>query len=121
MKNERLSQLMEQATLLSLQEKHQLAEFLASQLEQDKTAERGKSTSDLTELSNEKLKWKVRLDWLKAHREEYAGNYVALDEDRLVGIGKTYQEAHLAAMKNDAKNAFITHVSSESDAPFGGW
>lgn len=121
MESERLSQLMEQAMLLSLQEKHQLAAFLASQLAQDRAAERGENKSDQTELSPEKLKWKVRLDWLKAHREEYAGNYVALDGGRLVGTGKTYQEARLAATQSGVSDAFITHISSAADVPLGGW
>ncbi len=121
MDSERLTQLMAQATLLSLQEKHQLATFLANQLAQDSAAEPIENESVQSELAAEKLKWKVRMDWLKEHREEYAGNYVALDGGCLVGTGKTYQEARLAATQNGVKEAFITHISSVSDEPFGGW
>lgn len=121
MNQELLTQIMEQATLLSLQEKHQLAEFLAQQLALDKAAARSGRQVAAAELSPEKLKWELRMSWIKAHRAEYAGGYVALDGDRLVGAGKTYKEASLAAKQNGVMNAFITQLSAEDEAPFGGW
>lgn len=59
--------------------------------------------------------------WLKANREEYAGQYVALDGDRLVGSGATIREAHEQARWQGVEHPFLTHISSVNDAPFGGW
>jgi uncharacterized protein DUF5678 len=61
------------------------------------------------------------LAWLKSHREEYAGKYVALDGDRLVGSGSSIREAHEQALREGVDHPFLVHVSSENEAPFGGW
>ena len=62
-----------------------------------------------------------RLDWLKTHREEYAGQYVALVGDKVVGHGRTMREANEQARKNGVKDAFLAHLSSESEVLFAGW
>lgn len=61
------------------------------------------------------------LAWLKAHREEYAGQYVALDGDRLVGNAATIREAREQARQHGVEHPFLTHISSANEAPFGGW
>jgi len=61
------------------------------------------------------------LTWLKAHREEYSGQYVALDGDRLVGSGETLREANEQAQRQGVTQPFLVHISSEQSAPFGGW
>jgi predicted membrane GTPase involved in stress response len=73
-------------------------------------------------MSDERLeKMAQHMAWLKAHREEFAGQYVALDGDRLVGVGATIREAHEQARLQGVESPFITHISSVNDAPFGGW
>ena len=67
-----------------------------------------------------------RMDWIKANREKYARQYVALIENeqgeiKLVGTGKTQKEAKESALTNGAQNPFITFFYSENDVPFGGW
>ena len=67
-----------------------------------------------------------RMDWIKANREKYARQYVALIENKqggieLVGTGKNYKEAKENAIKNGAENPLITYFYSENDIPFGGW
>ena len=62
-----------------------------------------------------------RLDWLKAHREEYAGQYVALDGDVLVGHGATIAEAHEQAKRKGVQFPFLVRLISENEVLFGGW
>jgi hypothetical protein len=62
-----------------------------------------------------------RLHWLKSHREEYAGQYAALDVVVLVGHGRTIREAHEQARQNGVENPFLVRPTSESDALFAGW
>ena len=67
-----------------------------------------------------------RMDLIKANREKYARQYVALIENKqgrieLVGTGKNYKKAKENAIKNGAENPFITYFYSENDIPFGGW
>jgi len=61
----------------------------------------------------EKAMRQSQIEWLKAHRDEYAGQYVALDGDVLVGHGATIREAHEQAKQNGAENPFLTRVFAE--------
>lgn len=55
-------------------------------------------------------------EWLKKHRDRYAGLYVALDGDCLLSQGKTFKEAAMAAREAGVTDALIVFVES-SDAP----
>lgn len=59
--------------------------------------------------------------WVKEHRAEYAGKYVALENGELVGTGKNYPEALADAEKNGAQKPFITYLFPLDEVPFGGW
>ena len=48
--------------------------------------------------------------WIKSHREEYGGKYVALDGDKLIAVGEKYGDALKLAIKAGHKNAFIGNV-----------
>ncbi len=59
--------------------------------------------------------------WVKEHRAEYQGKYVALDDGKLVGTGKNYPEALADAKKNGSEKPMITYIFSPDSEPFGGW
>lgn len=59
--------------------------------------------------------------WVKKHRAEYAGKYVALEDGRLVGTGGNFPEASTDAKKNGSQNPMITYVFPLNGEPFGGW
>lgn len=61
-----------------------------------------------------------RMDWLRKNREKYAGKYVALDGNRLVGTGKNIREAHEQAKENGIKSPFLIRVSGENEVLSGG-
>src|SRR2546430_2747909 len=62
-----------------------------------------------------------RLDWLKVHREEYAGQYIAMAGDVLVGHGRTIREAHERAKENGVEHPFLVRLTSESEVLLAGW
>jgi hypothetical protein len=62
-----------------------------------------------------------RLAWIQANREEYAGLYVALDDDRLVATGKTLPEAAHKAKHAGVEKPFLVRLTSETEVVFGGW
>ena len=63
-----------------------------------------------------------RLEWLKSHREEYGGQYVALDGDQLLAVGPTYRIAREKALAAGKPNAFVTYLSKPDEiAEMGGW
>ena len=119
MSEKQISHLKAQLALLTRQEKQELAQFLFDQTQLDATATDSETTTTAhSATANNRAQ---HLTWLKAHREEYAGQYVALDGDRLAGSGATLREAHEQAQMQGVAQPFLVHVSSEQVAPFGGW
>ena len=101
---ETLDSIKKQMAVLTKQEKFVLANYL---LEQTKVeTENGKNIED------DEVKHR-QLEWLKNNREKYAGQYVALDGDKLVGHGATIREAHERAKQNGVKSAFLVRVFAE--------
>ena len=64
---------------------------------------------------------KRRMDWIKKHRAEYAGQYVALDGDRLVGNARTIREAREQAQANGVGNPFLVRLELEETVLPAGW
>ncbi len=112
MQIETLTQLKQQIVSLDKESKKDLAEFLSNELSQE-------LDSEIIQTSDEERR--IQIDWLKKNREKYAGKYVALSKDKLVGVGKTLREANEKAKENGISKPFVTLVYSENDVPFGGW
>jgi phage repressor protein C with HTH and peptisase S24 domain len=110
---ESLNQIKQQIILLDENEKRDLAEFLAGELRN--------SNADANRQTVSKKEQEKQLEWLKENREKYAGKYIALSGDKLVGEGKTFREARRQAQEKGFQNPFVTYVYSETDVPFGGW
>ena len=112
MQTKTLNRIKQQIVLLDDTAKQDLADFLAAEL---------KSANETIHLESSEEERNRQLDWLKENREKYAGKYVALVGDKLVGEGKTIREAHEKAKENGFQNPFLTMIYSETDVPFGGW
>jgi hypothetical protein len=121
MSNQEISALKNQLASLTTQEKMELAKFLTEQANSSPSCDAPGTGAISADQSTAALKRAQHLAWLKAHREEYAGKYVALDGDRLVGCGSSIREAHEQARRAGVDHPFLVHVSSVNDAPFGGW
>src|SRR5262249_1586248 len=115
--SEQLMALKEQLAGLTPEEKFELAKFLLQEATSDLSHDASESPSEPRAGAQKRAQ---HMAWLKAHREEYARQYVALDGDRLVGNGSTIREAHDQARRQGVADPFLTHISSASDAPFGG-
>jgi hypothetical protein len=113
-----LEQIIDEARSLSPAEKRKLRQILDLELEQAKAHDLGKTTH--SENGDDEMRER-RLEWLKAHREEYADQYVALDGDVLVGYGPTIREAHEQARRKGIENPFLVRLTSESEVLFAGW
>jgi len=59
--------------------------------------------------------------WLKEHKHEYVGQWVALDGDRLLSHGTNAREVAEAARAAGVAVPFITQVDPPEEYPFGGW
>jgi broad specificity phosphatase PhoE len=115
MSAELLETIKEQTEALTPQERSELARHLLEQAnELPRTA--AASTNDADDEIRQR-----RLEWLKAHREEYAGQYVAMDGALLVGHGATIGEAHRQAKLKGIRSPFLARVTSENEVLFAGW
>jgi hypothetical protein len=113
-----LEQIINEARSLSRAEKRKLREILDLELEQAKAHDRAQTTH--SENGDDEMRER-RLEWLKAHREEYADQYVALEGDVLVGHGPTIREAHEQASHKGVENPFLVRLTSENEVLFAGW
>ena len=61
------------------------------------------------------------IEWLKEHRAEYAGNYVALKNGELVAFGRTIKEADLKAKEKGVDKSLLHYIPAEDEEVWGGW
>ncbi|MGH9967338.1 MAG: DUF5678 domain-containing protein [Pyrinomonadaceae bacterium] len=115
----RLEQIIDEARSLSHADKRKLRQALDLELEQQAAHDRVQPTQNNN--GDDDAIREQRLEWLKAHREEYAGQYVALAGDVLVGHGRTIREAHDQAKEKGVENPFLVRLTSESEVLFAGW
>ena len=115
MSAELLNKIKQQIAGLPATEKEELADFLSEQLRQADHQSPGARL-----ISNDVVR-RRRLEWIKSHREEYAGQYVALEGDRLVGSGRTIREAHEQAREKGYPDPFLVRITSEHETLCAGW
>jgi Family of unknown function (DUF5678) len=61
------------------------------------------------------------LRWLADHRQEYAGQWVALDGERLVAHGANPRAVYCAARNAGLQIPSVLRVELEPELPFVGW
>lgn len=59
--------------------------------------------------------------WLKEHSQEFAGEWVALDGDKLIYHGANAREVYEVARKSGVKRPLVVEVEKDNGLPFGGW
>lgn len=60
--------------------------------------------------------------WIEQNRDEYSGQWVALDGDRLLAHGSDARAVYLAAREAGARAPFLERVAPKEEGAFwGGW
>jgi len=59
--------------------------------------------------------------WIREHKEEYRGQWVALDGDRLVAHGTDARSVFEKARAVGVKVPALIEIPSEPELPWGGW
>ena len=59
-------------------------------------------------------------EWVKTHKQEYAGQWVALDGDRLVAASPVQQEVLEAVRTRGPNPPLILRIASPDDLPYVG-
>jgi hypothetical protein len=114
MSTELLESIKRQIHSLTTAQKAELASFLDEQL---RPRNRGIAEEQDCEASRVK-----RMNWLKAHREQYGGQYVALHGDELIAVGGSYRTARENAILAERPDAFVTYLPKPDEvAQWGGW
>ena len=102
-----LDEIAEKVPNLTSEERRELIQLLQEEERKSKTGG-GKNPSP-------------NIEWLKEHRNEYAGNYVALFEGELIAFGRTIKEADTKAKAKGYKKTLLTYVAAEDEELWGGW
>jgi|SRR5215813_8435226 len=115
MSNDLVDSLMEQLNALSTQEKRLIASRLMEQAKNEEQAQ-------ILDLPEEVRYRKREYQWMKEHKAEYAGQWVALEGDTLFAHGSSARQVLEEAKKAGAKIPFIARIDSPDDLYFtGGW
>lgn len=61
------------------------------------------------------------VQWLAKHREEYAGQWVALDGDRLIAHGLDAKVVYAAANASGVKYPMVTQIEAADALPYAGF
>jgi hypothetical protein len=93
-------------------------------LEQTLKLEDGNGSSQLSRVLAKNLPVKDRAreaDWLRKHRDEYAGLWVALDGDSLIASGDDLKQVAETARQQGVPDALMMRVEPSGSLPFAGF
>jgi hypothetical protein len=117
---ERLDEIKQQANSLTVDEKLNLAAYLVEQAQRDKAA-----VSDSQRARDESTEpdpyRRQEYEWLRQHRDAYAGQYVALYGDRLVAHGADGRAVLREAREAGFPRALMVRIEAPGELPFAGW
>ncbi len=102
-----LDEVIEKVEKLTDEERRELMKFLQKQ-KGDTEQNGGKNPSP-------------NIEWLKTHRNEVAGKYVALENGKLIAVGKTLREVDREAKRIGAEKPLLTYVAREDEELWAGW
>jgi hypothetical protein len=130
-------QIVEAINALPLQDQVKLREWLNQSAADKEIEQRGASNDDVTNASDVNAIPPItmrrvapiaaergiekEMKWLREHTAEYANQWVALDEDRLISAGCSAKEAHAAAKTAGVPYALIVLVEPPDTPPFAGF
>lgn len=105
---------------LSPSERAKLIQLLSEQVSNGSETDASKSAHD-EKLQAELEKYHLAKKWINEHRDEYLGQWVALDGDRLIGHGFNARELHLKAKSEGIEIPFVEQVNEEPKFFYAGW
>jgi hypothetical protein len=103
-----LEQIIEEARKLPLDEQRRLRAAL------DEIESNGNPHRDYRTRERERA-------WINTHREQYLGQWVAIEDDKLIAHGTNPRQVYLSAREAGISVPYIVHVIPKVDAYVGGW
>jgi hypothetical protein len=117
MSSELLDKLTEEAKALPEQEKRILASRLLEGARPASEEQRENADGPSVDVRYRKREYQ----WMKEHRDEYPGEHLALEGDKLIAHGKNLRQVMDEADKAGAMEPLFVYVESPDELPFGGW
>ncbi len=105
-------QLIENVRALPNAERRKLFELIEVEKNRD-----NEQTDDLPE-KNEKFQ--LALQWIEEHKEEFDGQWICLDGDKLIAHGFDGKKVYEEAKARGIETPFMERVKAKT-LPFGGW
>ncbi len=65
-------------------------------------------------------KFQLALKWIEQHKEQYDGQFVLLDGDKLIDHGKEAKPLYEKAREIGIEIPFVKRIKAK-ELPFGGW
>ena len=63
----------------------------------------------------------IESTWVERNRDEYLGQWVALEGDTLIAHGTNAREVYLAARQAGSDAPYLVHITPKTDPYIGGW
>ena len=136
MASETMDRVMQQVAALtsplSLDEKLTIVKFLIEQAKQDAVQSNSEApiNGTLQEIISDRPKeirddvpdryFRREMEWLRQHRHEYPGEYVAIEGDNLFAHGPNGRKTLAEARRVGAKHPLVVRIEAEDELPFGG-
>lgn len=104
------------AVLIPIEEFRQIEELLMHEPSSSKA-----QSDDQTKGNESAKRWELERAWLKQHRVEYAGQWVALWGNRLLAAGPDAQKVYRQAQQQGVVDPLLTQVETPDEELIGGW
>jgi GMP synthase-like glutamine amidotransferase len=121
MMTEKVQQVLRQIESLSADEKQSLVDYLTEQAQRDLSVSSSPNSSQPAAPEEPDPYRRREYEWLKQHRDEYAGQYVALYGDQLVAHGADGRTVLRQAREAGFPRALMVRIEAPDELPFGGW
>ncbi len=76
------------------------------------------SSSQAPAIKNQR---EIERRWLDEHRDDYLGQWVALEGARLLASGEDARAVYSAARASGVHAPYVMRVEPRDELPFGGW
>jgi hypothetical protein len=119
MLTERVQAVLRQIDALTDEEKRSLVDSLKEQQKRDRQTMVSENGAAQARPDTQRER---EMQWIAEHSHEYAGQYVALDGERLIAHGTDGRAVLAAARQAGVKHPLISRIESlDEEAFWGGW
>ncbi len=119
MLSERVQTVLQEIETLNLDERQSLIEYINRQVQKD--AEAKLSDNQSSNRENGEPEFYQELEWLREHRHEYGGQYVAIVGGNMIANGLEPRTVLRCAREAGHATPLIVRIEAPDELPFGGW